>query len=228
LLNVSEQLTSWKHRWKLAPRRASGRTGQGHGSQQWVPSVERRERWAVPCSMIPICHGKPLAEGTSGRQRGKPPSSQEKSIHLKFLPQFLVSFFSLRRHRDVEILPLLLAQQLKPGGTQQEHQVRTAGRTVGRQGCVSRSEHRSASAAPASRRPFPKVRRPPKPSNSTSLPTSTRGERCWRGPSLSRGSQPGSRGSTPSARSGRHRAAPTPPPKYEPDPKTHRQSPSFP
>lgn len=70
---------------------------------------------------------------------------QEKSIHLELLPQFLVSFFSLGRHRDVEILALLLAEQLEPGGTQSSG-------AAGRQGLGT-----------ASRGPFPRAGEPPNP-----------------------------------------------------------------
>lgn len=70
---------------------------------------------------------------------------QEKSIHLKLLPQLLVSFFSLGRHRDVEILALLLAEQLEPGGTQSS-------------GAAGRQE-----LSTASRGPFPRSGEAPNP-----------------------------------------------------------------
>lgn len=74
---------------------------------------------------------------------------QEKTIHLKLLPQFLVSFLSLGRHRDIEILALLLAEQLEPGGTERT-QVR---------GYREGGAHLCSSTAP--RGPFPRPGEPP-------------------------------------------------------------------
>lgn len=108
-----------------------------------------------------------------GHGREENPRVQEKSIHLKFLPQFLVSFFSLGRHRDVEILALLLAEQLEPGGMERTW-VRGCGRQLLTPPCSS------------TQGTLPRLRRSPKPSPSAS-PRPSEGGGMVLGPSLSWG-----------------------------------------
>lgn len=176
--------------------------------------------------------GNPLAEGMAGRWRGKPPNSQEKSIHLKLLPQLLISFFSFRRHRDIEILPLLLAQQLKPGGTQRERRVRmAAGPRAGR------------TAPPAPSTALPLLHRPPgdpsprleDPSQTShpqivplsKLPATHPSGGCFWGPSLYWGPSHRIPGRTSTPCCGGHHKALMSLSKHKPDPKTRRKNMAF-
>lgn len=52
------------------------------------------------------------------RPQSVPTETESQASHLKLLPELLAALTALRWHRDVKVLALLLAQQLKPAGGQ--------------------------------------------------------------------------------------------------------------